>query len=95
MEKIIITCISDTHGKHNSLNGFLVGGDLLLHAGDVSNRGSLPELLNFFKWYDEVNNYEHKLFIAGNHDFGFQDYHSDVKGLLTGYKTIDYLQDEL
>lgn len=89
-----LTFISDTHTKHEKLNGFLSGGDILICAGDISSRGYTNELESFFKWYDKIDNYDHKIFIAGNHDFGFQDNHDKIKGLLTGYKTIDYLQDE-
>lgn len=89
-----LTFISDTHTKHEKLNGFLPGGDILLCAGDISSRGYKTELENFFKWFDGIDNYDHKIFIAGNHDFGFQDEPETIKGLLTGYKTIDYLQDE-
>jgi len=89
-----LTFISDTHTKHDKLNGFLPGGDLLLCAGDISSRGYITELENFFKWFDGIDNYDTKVFIAGNHDFGFQDENEKIKGLLTGYKTIDYLQDE-
>ena len=89
-----LTFISDTHTKHEKLNGFLPGGDILLCAGDISSRGYKTELENFFKWFDGIDNYENKIFIAGNHDFGFQDEPETIKGLLTGYKTIDYLQDE-
>ena len=94
MKKVRITCISDTHTKHNKLNGFLPGGDILLCAGDISSRGYIHELEDFFEWYNNINNYDTKVFIAGNHDFGFQDDAEKIKGLLTGYKTIDYLQDD-
>jgi Icc-related predicted phosphoesterase len=90
-----ITFISDSHTKHDKLNGFLPGGDILIHAGDLTSRGYITEIENFMKWYDKINNYDTKVFIAGNHDFGFQDDNEKVKGLVTGYKTIDYLQDEL
>ena len=89
-----ITLISDSHNKHNLLNGFLPGGDLLIHAGDISSRGYTHEIENFAKWYDKIDNYDSKVFICGNHDFGFQDDAEKVKGLLTGYKNIDYLQDD-
>jgi predicted phosphodiesterase len=89
-----LTFISDTHNKHKFLDGFLPGGDILLCAGDISSRGYTHELEDFFEWYDGINNYDHKIFISGNHDFGFQDNPDKIKGLLTGYKTIDYLQDE-
>jgi predicted phosphodiesterase len=89
-----LTFISDTHNKHKFLDGFLPGGDILLCAGDISSRGYTHELEDFFEWYDGINNYDHKIFISGNHDFGFQDNPDKIKGLLTGYKTIDYIQDE-
>jgi Icc-related predicted phosphoesterase len=90
-----ITFISDTHTKHDKVNGFLTGGDILIHAGDLTGRGYITEIENFMKWYDKINNYDTKVFIAGNHDFGFQDDNQKLRGLLTGYKTIDYLEDEL
>ena len=89
-----ITFISDTHTKHNQITNFLTGGDLLIHAGDISSRGYTQEIENFAKWYDGIDNYDTKMFICGNHDFGFQDDPEKIKGLLTGYKTIDYLQDD-
>ena len=90
-----ITFISDTHTKHEKLTGFLTGGDMLIHAGDLTSRGYITEIENFMKWYDNINNYDTKIFIAGNHDFGFQDDNQKLLGLLTGYKNIDYLEDEL
>ncbi len=60
------TCISDTHGKHNGLQ--LPAGDVLIHAGDVSSMGKEYEILNFLDWFTKQD-YEHKIFIAGNHDF--------------------------
>lgn len=89
-----LTFISDTHNKHEKLNGFLPGGDILIHAGDLTSRGYINEIENFAKWYDKIDNYDTKVFICGNHDFGFEDDNETVKGLLTGYKTIDYLQDD-
>jgi len=90
-----ITFISDTHTKHDKVSGFLTGGDMLIHAGDLTGRGYITEIENFMKWYDNINNYDTKVFIAGNHDFGFQDDNQKLRGLLTGYKTIDYLEDDL
>jgi len=90
-----ITFISDTHTKHDKVSGFLTGGDILVHAGDLTGRGYITEIENFMKWYDNINNYDTKVFIAGNHDFGFEDDNQKLRGLLTGYKTIDYLEDEL
>ena len=89
-----ITMISDTHNKHKSLNGDLPGGDILLHAGDISSMGHKHEIESFLTWFDKIDNYDTKVFIAGNHDWGFQTKPDQCRGLLTGYKTIDYLEDE-
>ena len=90
-----ITFISDTHTKHDKVNGFLPGGDILIHAGDLTGRGYLYEIDDFLKWFDKIDNYDTKIFIAGNHDFGFEDNPNQIKSLLTEYKTVEYLQDEL
>lgn len=93
--KLKITLISDTHARHNKLNADLPGGDLLIHAGDFMTSGySIHEARDFFAWYDSINNYEYKIFIAGNHDRVMQDYPEEMRGDLTGYKTIDYLEDD-
>jgi len=44
---------------------------LLIHAGDVSARGGLDEVLNFLEWY-ALQESKYKVFIAGNHDFFFE-----------------------
>ena len=90
-----LTILSDTHGKHKHITGDLLGGDLLLHAGDISSMGYEHEITEFAKWYNGLDNYDHKVFIAGNHDWGFQNNVEKIKGILTGYKTIEYIQDEL
>lgn len=91
---MIITLISDTHTKHNEITKDLPGGDLIIHAGDISSMGYLHEIKNFCKWF-EMLPYDHCVFIAGNHDFGFQDSVEDCKKILEEYSGIDYLQDDL
>jgi calcineurin-like phosphoesterase family protein len=66
-----ITHISDTHNKHNQLNGLLPGGDLLIHSGDISSLGRQSEVERFVKWFNGIDNYTNKIFIAGNHDMTF------------------------
>ena len=91
---MIITFISDTHTKHCNCELDLPGGDLLIHAGDFMNSGYNPiEAIEFFKWFDKINNYDHKIFIAGNHDRWMENAPDEAKGILTKYKTIDYLED--
>ena len=90
-----VTLISDTHTKHKQLNGDLPGGDLLIHAGDFMNSGyDKTDATEFFDWFDKIDNYDDKIFIAGNHDRIMQNEPEWAQGILTGYKTIDYLQDE-
>ena len=69
--KMRITHISDTHNKHNQLNGKLPGGDLLIHSGDITSIGRKSEVERFIKWFNSIDNYTHKIFIAGNHDLTF------------------------
>ena len=88
-----ITFISDTHGKHNQVTSSLPGGDLLIHAGDISSMGYKHEIQEFCKWFNSLDNYTVKVFIAGNHDFGFQKEPEMTKEIVGSYKWIDYLQD--
>ena len=91
--KKTITFISDTHTKHKHVTGELPGGDILIHCGDISNRGYMNEIKNFLEWFDGIKGYEYKIFIAGNHDFGFQDNPNLCAKLLQDYPTVTYLED--
>ena len=99
-----ITFISDTHNKHNQITKDLLGGELLLHAGDISSMGYKHEIEDFCKWYNSLENYDFKMFIAGNHDWGFIDrepffVHRSVlipkstEEILNSYKNFEYLRD--
>ncbi len=65
-----IITISDTHGQHDQLS--LPKGDMIIHAGDVSSRGHKSEVDRFLRWYSQLD-YKYKIFIAGNHDFYFEN----------------------
>ncbi|MFK8115510.1 MAG: metallophosphatase domain-containing protein [Rubripirellula sp.] len=58
--------ISDTHGCHRQLD--LPAGDVLIHAGDVCDRGSHDQVEDFFLWMSDLP-FSHKCLIWGNHDF--------------------------
>jgi predicted phosphodiesterase len=90
-----ITFISDTHTKHKQVTSSLPGGDLLIHAGDLSSMGYKHEIQQFCKWFNSIEGYNHKTFIAGNHDWGFQDNHEQIMEVVNSYKNIDYLQDDM
>lgn len=90
---MIITLISDTHNKHKQITSSLPGGDLILHAGDLSSLGYKHEIESFCTWFNKLNNYEFKVFISGNHDFMFEKDPDQAKEIYSSYKNIDYLQD--
>ena len=90
-----ITFISDTHNKHKQVTSSLPGGDLLIHAGDSTSMGYKHEIQQFMKWYNSLDNYTHKIFIAGNHDWGFQENPDVCKELLEFYDKITYLEDNM
>lgn len=69
-----IVCISDTHGLHDSMVNPLPEGDILIHAGDCTNKGRDWEVTEFVQWFQNIKGYDSKIFIAGNHDFGFEKY---------------------
>lgn len=81
------TVISDTHNKHSTLK--LGGGDVLLHCGDFSGRGTAQQIIDFNEWLGEQD-FKHKIVIAGNHDFMFENEPETAQKLLTN---AIYLQD--
>jgi Icc-related predicted phosphoesterase len=90
-----ITLISDTHNKHSILNADLPGGDILIHAGDISSMGYEHEILHFLYWMQHRDKYTNKVFIAGNHDWGFQNNVEKVKEILGLYDGVTYLEDSI
>lgn len=66
-----IVFISDTHGLHGQMHHPIPDGDVLVHCGDVSNVGEIRGIQMFTNWLYEFP-HEHKIVIAGNHDWGFE-----------------------
>lgn len=64
-----IVCLSDTHGQHHNID--VPEGDVLIHAGDFTRTGGVQETKDFLDWYAELP-HQYKVFIAGNHDRGFE-----------------------
>ena len=86
---IRVVCISDTHTNTPSLPA----GDLLIHAGDLTNAGTVSEIQSQLDWLD-AQPFEHVVAIAGNHDSYF-DPRSRVpsdRGKALDFKTVKYLQ---
>ncbi|CAI7589174.1 unnamed protein product [Penicillium pancosmium] len=66
--KTRFVCVSDTHGYTPSEAGFkLPAGDVLIHAGDLTNNGSMSELRRTMDWISKAD-FEIKIIVAGNHD---------------------------
>ena len=82
-----IVCISDTHNRLDKMK--IPPGDLLLHAGDLTGRGSLDELRRFDQLLATLP-HRHKVIIAGNHDWGFQREPAAARELI---QSAVYLQD--
>ena len=91
-----VLCISDTHGKHSQIPlEWLEPADIIIHAGDISNRGGLREIENFCDWFSNLDQYTHKIFIAGNHDWGFKEDPIDATRIVREYPNITYLEDSM
>ncbi|RAL06135.1 metallophosphatase domain-containing protein [Aspergillus ibericus CBS 121593] len=66
--KTRFVCVSDTHAYTPSEAGFkLPAGDVLIHAGDLTNHGSSAELRKTMSWIATAE-FEVKIIICGNHD---------------------------
>ncbi|KAH4020724.1 hypothetical protein HBH98_191200 [Parastagonospora nodorum] len=61
--RVRIVCISDTHNQTPKLPA----GDVLIHAGDLTNQGSYAELNRTVEWL-EKSDFQAKIVVAGNHD---------------------------
>lgn len=94
-----VVCISDTHGLHRAIGPNLPAGDVIVHAGDFCNRGSMDEALRALGWFNALP-YKHRIIIAGNHDLFMDVSHLDfpstpsaVEAILPKCEGFHYLQD--
>ncbi|KAJ5525838.1 hypothetical protein N7494_012488 [Penicillium frequentans] len=60
---IAIVCISDTHNTQPDIPD----GDILIHAGDLTQSGSFQELQAALSWLNALS-HPTKIVIAGNHE---------------------------
>ena len=61
--------MSDSHQRHNGIS--MPSGDVLVHAGDFCSHGDYKEVESFGKWLAGLD-FNHVVFIAGNHDMTFE-----------------------
>lgn len=83
-----IVCISDTHGLHHNMTHPIPDGDVLVHAGDMSE-GKLSEVREFDDWLGTLP-HPLKIVVPGNHDFSFQrDPADSIQALSNAVVLID------
>jgi len=85
---IRLVCIGDTHSLHWHMT--VPEGDILIHAGDLTNVGDIRDVYDFNDFLGELP-HPYKIVIAGNHDFCFESDSQRCRKILTN---AVYLQDE-
>ncbi|CAK3825960.1 related to adult brain 239 [Lecanosticta acicola] len=91
---ITLVCISDTHCL---LPASVPYGDVLIHAGDMTNAGTPGELQRQIDWMQSLP-HRYKVVIAGNHDTFLDPKSRGVLGVKdregkVDWKDVVYLQD--
>jgi len=91
-----IVAISDTH-EHFHRPEDMPEGDVLIHAGDITNMGYAHAVKKFAQYLSGIHyKYDEILVIAGNHDFIFEQDPAAARALLNefGPHNLHYLQDD-
>lgn len=84
-----LVVLSDTHG--NDLPPSLPEGDILLHLGDVANRGNLSDIRSFVRWA-KASKFPEIVVLEGNHDRDL-DQPNRIR-MEHEYNGLVYLKDE-
>jgi hypothetical protein len=89
--KVRIVCISDTHTN----TPHIPNGDVVIHAGDLTNAGTVEEIQAQINWLDSLPHRE-KILIAGNHDSYFdpKSRKAEDKGKRLNFKGLHYLKNQ-
>ena len=82
--------LSDTHCKHKEIK--VPDADCLIFCGDMSYRGNLLEIEEFSDFLRNLP-HRHKIVIAGNHDFSFEDERKNQAEELIKSSGAEYLND--
>jgi predicted phosphohydrolase len=67
-----IVCCSDIHTLQYKMLHQIPEGDVFIFGGDSTFRGREKETTDFIYWLMKLKGFNTKIFIAGNHDFGFE-----------------------
>ena len=88
---ISVVCVSDTHNSQP----MIPHADLLIHAGDLTQSGSLQELQAQLDWLNSLP-HQFKIVVAGNHDTlldaSHRDYNTATQKSIN-WGSVIYLQD--
>lgn len=85
-----LTFISDTHAKHYQM--VIQPGEVLIHCGDFTRQGDLADTESFADFM-AAQDFKHKIVIAGNHDFCFEDDRKEQAEQCLQERGIIYLND--
>ena len=85
-----VVCISDTHSNTTAVPN----GDVLIHAGDMTNSGTVEDIQAQLDWIASLPHKE-KIVIAGNHDNYFDPKSRKAydKGKRLNFMSIHYLEN--
>lgn len=91
---IRVVCLSDTHEEIVSK---VPDGDLLIHAGDMTNSGTAADIQKQLDWLASLP-HKHKVIVCGNHDSWF-DIRSRREEDTLAHRVVDtkgmhYLENE-
>lgn len=86
---IRIVCLSDTHDRTDV---DIPPGDLLIHAGDLTNAGTVADIQAQLDWL-AAQPHQHKILVCGNHDSFFDPSARlpEDRGKSLDFKGIRYL----
>ncbi|KAI8158627.1 putative rhamnogalacturonate lyase C [Colletotrichum sp. SAR 10_70] len=86
---IRVVCLSDTHDQ---INVRVPPGDLLIHAGDLTNAGTADDIQAQLDWLASFP-HQHKILVCGNHDsfFDLSARRPEDRGKTLDFKGIRYL----
>lgn len=80
-----LVLMADNHNYYDDIK--VPDGDVLIHAGDYSGMGTIPELVTFNKWLGSLP-HVCKIFVPGNHDGLFETDQPFAMGLLNNAITL-------
>lgn len=89
-----LVTISDTHCQISSIEKDIPEGDILVHSGDLTYRGDIPEVSKEFKGLGRLRKrFKRVVFCAGNHDWMAERDPALFK-LLAEENGLTWLQDD-